>query len=163
MNILGHIISVVIISHLPPSGEEMLQKTFGWIMFPTTLFYCRCCCCRWRHLLLDLLVLRPSISSLLQSTKSVITKCDSFLLQSATSVISKCDRYYKVWQFYHKVREVLQSAKVQTIGRTIYDRHSTAAVYRPIVDRCLVVTSPTYHRRSTDTPPTDHRLLSCTY
>ena len=38
-------------------------------------------CCRWWYLLLGLLVLRPSISS---------------LLQSATSVITKCERYYKV-------------------------------------------------------------------
>ena len=35
-------------------------------------------------------------------------------LQSATSVITKCDRYYKVWQFYHKVRQVLQSATIIT-------------------------------------------------
>ena len=47
---------------------------------------------------------------------SVITKCDSlvFLLQSATSVIKNCDRYYKKWQFYYKVRHVLQSAKIIT-------------------------------------------------
>ena len=42
-------------------------------------------------LITGLLVLRPSISS---------------LLQSATSVITKCDRYYKV-------RRLLQSATVQ--------------------------------------------------
>ena len=87
----------------------------------TYYYYCRCCCCRWWRLLLGLLVLRPSISSLLQSATSVITKCDSFfitkcdglllqsatafLLQSATSVITKCDRYYKV-------RRLLQSATV---------------------------------------------------
>ena len=84
-------------------------------------YYCRCCCCRWWHLLLGLLVLRPSISSLLQ-TAFFITKCDglllqsatAFLLQSATSVITKCDRYYKVWQFYYKVRQVLQSATIIT-------------------------------------------------
>ena len=29
----------------------------------------------------------------------------AFLLQSATSVITKCDRYYKVRQFYYKVRQ----------------------------------------------------------
>ena len=79
--------------------------------------YCRCCCCRWWRLLLGLLVLRPSISSLLQSaTAFFITKCDGLLLQSATSVITKCDRYYKVWQFYYKVRQVLQSATVQGVG-----------------------------------------------
>ena len=36
----------------------------------------------------------------------------------------------------------------------------TLQVYRPVVDRCLVVTPLTYHRRSTDTPLTYHRLLS---
>ena len=50
---------------------------------------------------------------LLQSaTAFFIIKCDGLLLQSATaflsqsetSVITKCDRYYKVWQFYYKVR-----------------------------------------------------------
>ena len=49
-----------------------------------------------------------------------ITKCDglllqsatAFLLQSATSVITKCDRYYKVSQFYYKVRQVLQSVTI---------------------------------------------------
>ena len=59
---------------------------------------------------------------LLQSaTAFFITKCDglllqsatAFLLQSATSVITKCDRYYKVRQFYYKVRRLLQSATVQ--------------------------------------------------
>ena len=96
----------------------------------TYYYYCRCCCCRWWHLLLGLLVLRPSISSLLQSATSVITKCDSFfitkcdglllqsatafILQSATRAITKCDRYYKVWQFYYKVRQVLQSATIIT-------------------------------------------------
>ena len=68
----------------------------------------------WWYLLLGLLVLRPCISSLLQSATSVLTKCDSlfyykgrwsviskcdsFFLQSATSVFTKCDRYYKVRQ-----------------------------------------------------------------
>ena len=66
---------------------------------------------------------------LLQSaTAFFITKCDglllqsatafllqsatAFLLQSVTSVITKCDRYYKVWQFYYKVRQVLQSVTI---------------------------------------------------
>ena len=35
-------------------------------------------------------------------------------------------------------------------------------VYRPVVNRCFVVTPLTYHRRSTDTPLTYHRLLSYT-
>ena len=60
---------------------------------------------------------------LLQSaTAFFITKCDglllqsatAFLLQSATSVITKCDRCYKVWQFYYKVRRLLQSATVHS-------------------------------------------------
>ena len=60
---------------------------------------------------------------LLQSATAIfITKCDglllqsatAFLLQSATSIITKCDRYYKVWQFYYKVRHVLQSATIIT-------------------------------------------------
>ena len=60
---------------------------------------------------------------LLQSaTAFFITKCDglllqsatAFLLQSATSVVTKCDRYYKVRQFYYKVRQVLQSATIIT-------------------------------------------------
>ena len=40
------------------------------------------------------------------------------LLQSATGItkrgsfITKCDRYYKAWQFYYKVRQVLQSVTV---------------------------------------------------
>ena len=52
-----------------------------------------------------------------------------------------------------------RSIRPPTMGWPIYGRHSTAAVYKPVVDRCLVVTSPTYHRRSTDTPPTHHRLI----
>ena len=60
---------------------------------------------------------------LLQSeTAYFITKCDNLLLQSATaillqsttSLITKCDRYYKVRQFYYKVRQVLQSGMVIT-------------------------------------------------
>ena len=38
----------------------------------------------------------------------LLQSATAFLLQSATSVITKCDRYYKVWQFYYKVRQVLQ-------------------------------------------------------
>ena len=60
---------------------------------------------------------------LLQSaTAFFVTKCNglllqsatAFLLQNATSVITKCDRYYKVWQFYYKMRQVLQSATIIT-------------------------------------------------
>ena len=52
-------------------------------------------------LITGLLVLRPSISNLLQSATSVITKCDSFF-------ITKCDKCY------YKVRQVLQSATIIT-------------------------------------------------
>jgi len=38
----------------------------------------------------------------------------AILLQSVTSVITKCDTYYKVRQFYYKVRQVLQSAMIIT-------------------------------------------------
>ena len=73
----------------------------------TYYYYCRSCCCRWWHLLLGLPVLRPSISSLLQSRDKCYYKVRQlFLLQSAMVC------YYKVWQlFYYKVRQVLlQSA-----------------------------------------------------
>ena len=43
----------------------------------------------------------------------------AILLQSVTSVITKCDRYYKVRQFYYKVRQVLQSATEQTLQREV--------------------------------------------
>ena len=49
-------------------------------------YCCRCCCCRWWYLLLGLLALWPSISSLLQSATSVITKFESL--------------------FYYKVRQI---------------------------------------------------------
>ena len=55
-------------------------------------------------------------------TAEFITECDNLLLQSATAIllqsatsaITKCDRYYKVWEFYYKVRYVLQSATIIT-------------------------------------------------
>ena len=62
------------------------------------------------------------ISSLLQSATSVIRKCDSFFYYKVrwsvitkydSFFITKCDSYYKVWQFYYKVRRLLQSATVQ--------------------------------------------------
>ena len=91
----------------------------------TYYYYCRRCCCPWWHLLLGLLVLQPSISSLLQSATSVITKCDSsFYYKVRQLFITKCDKcyykvhsYYKVWQFYYKVRRLLQSATVQCITK----------------------------------------------
>ena len=104
------------------------------ITITANYYYCYCCCCCWGcDLLLGLLVLRPCISSLLQSATSVLTKCDSlfyykgrwsviskcdsFFLQSATSVFTKCDRYYEVRQFYFNVRQVLRSATEQPILR----------------------------------------------
>ena len=41
--------------------------------------------------------------SLLQNTTDVITKCDSYF-------ITKWDSYYKMGQFYNKMRQILQSA-----------------------------------------------------
>ena len=78
-------------------------------------FCCRCCCCRWWHWLLGLIVLRPSISSLLRSATSVITKCDSFFYyKERWSVITKCDSFFitKCDKYYYKVRQVLQSVTI---------------------------------------------------
>jgi len=71
-------------------------------------------CCRWWKLLLGLLVLRPSISSLLKSAKSAITKCDGLLLQSWTSIIIKCDTFIIKCDRYNKVQRLLQSATEQS-------------------------------------------------
>ena len=65
-------------------------------------------------------------------------------------------------RYLHRVSTKVSAICQPTIGRPIYGRHSTAAVYRPIRDRCLVVTSPRYHRRNTDTPLTYHRVFSYT-
>ena len=82
---------------------------------------------------------------LLQSaTAFFITKCDglllqsatAFLLQSTTSVITKCDRYYKVWQFYYKVRQVLQSATIITkCDSTEYKSHIFWPVHAYLIKR----------------------------
>ena len=69
----------------------------------------------WWRLLLGLLVLRPSISSLLQSATSVITKCDTFFYHKVRwSVITKCDSFFitKCDKCYYKVRQVLQSVTI---------------------------------------------------
>ena len=138
----------------------------------TYYYYCCCCCRRWWHLLLlGSLVLRPSISSLLQSaTAFFITKCDglllqsatAFLLQSATSVITKCGRYYKVWQFYYKVRQVLQSATIITkcdstkfftviVSAQLSNLYIFAAIcMRERFPYCLRVKHLTDHRHSHD-------------
>ena len=50
--------------------------------------------------------------SLLQNVTDIITKCDrrllqntsGFLLQNMTCFIPKCDSYYKLREFYYKVR-----------------------------------------------------------
>ena len=55
----------------------------------------------------------------------------AILLQSVTSVITKCDRYYKVQQFYYKVRQVLQSAMI------IRKCDRTRLLYRCMVIQCL--------------------------
>ena len=52
-------------------------------------------------LITGLLVLRPSISSLLQSAIVCYYKVRQVLLQSATG-ITKCDDYYKVRQYRDK-------------------------------------------------------------
>ena len=62
--------------------------------------------------------------SLFQNATDIITKCDSYfitkydyykLLQITTvthcdDFITKCDSYYKLWQFYNKMRQLLQNA-----------------------------------------------------
>ena len=55
-------------------------------------------------LLLGLLVLRPSISNLLQSVSSVVIKCDGLLSEKVRQLF-----YSKVRQFYYKVRRLLPS------------------------------------------------------
>ena len=88
----------------------------------TYYYYWRCCCCRWWRLLLGLLVLRPSISSLLLSATSVITKCDSFSYYKVRwSVITKCDSFFitKCDKCDYKVRQVLQSVTILLQSATI--------------------------------------------
>ena len=84
-------------------------------------YYYHCCfCCYfwWWYLLLGLLVLRISLSSLYKVRWSVTAKCNSFFIAKC-GVITKWDSYYKVRQFYHKVRQVLQRATIITMwGRT---------------------------------------------
>ena len=82
-----------------------------------------CCCRRWWHLLLGSLVLRPSISSLLQSATSVIAKCDSFFYCKVRwSVIIKCDSFFitKCDKCYYKVRQVLQSVTILLQSATVH-------------------------------------------
>ena len=56
----------------------------------------------------------------------LLQSATAILLQSATSVITKCDRYYNVWQFYYKVRQISQSTMIITkCDRTLSHRRST--------------------------------------
>ena len=47
----------------------------------------------------------------------LLQSATAFLLQSTTSVITKYNRYYKVWQFYYKVRRLLESTTVHKYTR----------------------------------------------
>ena len=118
---------------LPPF-VKMVLKTVQWNV--NIIYYfdccCCCCCCLWWYLLLGLLVLRPSISSLLQSATTVATRCDSsFYYKVYWSVITKCDSV-----FYYKERQVLlQSATIllqSVIGITKCDRTVYREKYRKI-------------------------------
>ena len=53
-------------------------------------------------------------NTLLQNAADIIAKCDSYL-------IAKCDKsydkmrqmfYYKMWQFYYKIRQLLQNVSI---------------------------------------------------
>ena len=93
-------------------SRQLVMKTSQW----NVIYYY---CWWWWYLLLRLLVLRPSIWSLLQSATAYFTKCDSVFLQSATSGITKCDKWY------YKVRQTLRSAMIllqSAIGITRCDR-----------------------------------------
>ena len=80
----------------PPSLQKSVPKTVQWnviiiIIYIFYDYYHCCCCCRGWNLLSGLHLLRPYISSLLQSATAFslqsakcITKCDNF--------ITKCDR-----------------------------------------------------------------------
>ena len=84
-----------------PIWEIGAEKRLVECYYYYYMYYCCCCCscCRWWYLLLGLLVLRPSISSLLQSATSVITKCDTVFYYKVCkvrgSVTRKCN---KRWQ-----------------------------------------------------------------
>ena len=83
---------------------------------------------------MGLLVLRPSVSSLLQSaTDFLLQSATAFLLQSATSVITKCDRYYKVRKFYFKVRQnihPLTSVSLNLVVTSSHDCHFPGSTHR---------------------------------
>ena len=114
----------------------------------TYYYYCRCCCCRWWNLLLGLLVLQPSISSLLQSATSVITKCDSFFYYKVRwSVIRKCGSFFitKCDKCYYKVRQVLQSAtiitKCDSTGNSLRDLQNSSYPTKAEFNNCFIIPS----------------------
>ena len=86
-----------------------------------------------------ILVLQPSVSSLLQSATSVITKCDSFFYYKVRwSVITKCDSFFitKCDKCYYKVRQVLQSVTILAQSATIItkcDSTRYTQIYTPTV------------------------------
>ena len=89
-----------------------------------------------QYSLLGLLVLRPSISSLLQSaTAFFTTNCDGLLLQSATAFfITKCYKcYYKVQQVLQSLTILLQSAT----GITKCDDYYKVRQYRVLMRHSL--------------------------
>ena len=71
-----------------PGPDKWFCLEFHLEACPCERSYCCCSCCRLSiKILLGLLVLRPSISSLLQSATNVITKCDRKVLQNATILL----------------------------------------------------------------------------
>ena len=53
--------------------------------------------------------------SLLQNVADIITKCVSYFITKCDSIITNWDSYYKLRQFCHKVRQLLQNATFITI------------------------------------------------
>ena len=53
------------------------------------------------------------------------------LLQSTSSVVTKCDRYYKVRQFYYKVRRLLQTTTEQVVFGLTFARYVPQASQSP--------------------------------
>ena len=91
---------------------------------PPTIYFkfitkCDKCYYKVRQLFLlqSAMVCYYKVRRLLQSATVhglLLQSATASLLQSARSVITKCDRHYKGWQFYYKVRQVLQSATIIT-------------------------------------------------
>ena len=76
---------------------------------------------------------------MLEINSKFITKFDSlflqsgtaFFLRSASSLIKKYDRYYKVRQFYYKVRRLLQSTTEQGVLGLTFSRYVPQASQSP--------------------------------